>query len=520
MAQAVFLVGLYLFGLNFGWLFRKKMPLAFICISGFLWGTLAWVVILALQLILPFRYSPGITILVMALLFIFTGALNVIQGNMHLNKAEMGWLGGSVLLACAAAWAAVTFNFSAASRDSVEQIFLARTIAYEGFIPWVAKTLAPYGVYLPALQSASVWLGASYLHGLQPLIGLSFLLCFGYLSYHCLVGLVGRKGPLFWLVSLSTLALFSAYFVIFQAFYIHNSLPAAAYFFVAIVAMWLAVREKNQAWLVFAMLSLTGFSLARIESPLFVIALLAVALSLGWLSRRARLIAILPYLGFIVIWYIKILVNMGQGYITNDPGKMSMMIAALVIFGGLVAASGIDWLERFILPRLHIIMLAVLALGLALAIATQPGHMADSILATVQNFFQYGEWEATWLVLGGLFLFSFLQPALPGGRLFSFNIRAFFLLLFILVFNRDPYRISWGDSANRMLTHIAPVCFLYLSMKYANGYFSKVMEEIGLPQAEGQNNSTFLLKLYLNLPRIVMAVVGLVFVGVALLVFR
>jgi hypothetical protein len=511
MGQIFFLVGLYLFGVNFGLLFQKRLPLGFICASGFLWGALAWVLILTCQLILPLRYMPLATILLLDILFVATGVLNVRRGSYQINRAQIAWLAGCLLLSILAAWAAATFDFSYGDHDSVEQVFLARSIVLEGFIPWVAMKLTAWGIYLAAMHTFSAWLGKSYLSGLQPMFALSFMASFFYLSYRSLTGLIGRKITAISLALLTTTAFFSAYFVIFQAFYIHNNLIAAANFFIAVAACWLALREENKAWLVFAMLGLAGFSLARIESPLFAIAFLSILLSAGQFSRRVRLAAGLPYLGFMTLWYGKLILNMGQGSEIINPAMLGIMLAAMIVFAVLLIASLNPWMERFALPRLHIFMLAVLALGLALAISLQPAHMLESMQATLQNMYRYGNWEATWVVLLILLAFALIQPGLPRERIFLANIAGFFLLLFLLVFSRDPYWLSWGDSANRMITAIAPVAFLYLLLKYANGYFGGLVGNAG--QAKSLTVSDRLVQ------RVALAAVGIVIIVQAVLLF-
>ena len=43
MPQFFFLLGLYLAGLLFGLPFRGKLPLPFLCLTGFAWGAALWV---------------------------------------------------------------------------------------------------------------------------------------------------------------------------------------------------------------------------------------------------------------------------------------------------------------------------------------------------------------------------------------------------------------------------------------------------------------------------------------------
>ncbi len=64
MAQILFLMGLYGFGVFFGLLFKKQLPSAFLGVTGYLWGALIWVAGGVLLNVLTIPYSPvSITIL-------------------------------------------------------------------------------------------------------------------------------------------------------------------------------------------------------------------------------------------------------------------------------------------------------------------------------------------------------------------------------------------------------------------------------------------------------------------------
>jgi len=60
-------------------------------------------------------------------------------------------------------------------------------------------------------------------------------------------------------------------------------------------------------------------------------------------------------------------------------------------------------------------------------------------------------------------------PRFPQEDLFLYGVILFFALLLAIVYFRVPYHTGWGDSANRMFTHILPIVILYVQMKAAQG---------------------------------------------------
>jgi hypothetical protein len=267
--QVLFLLGLYTIGVLTGLLFKKHIPFIFIYLTGFLWGSLIWVIAGVSFLIVSIPYS-ALNMLLLAIAILITVAIiHIRRGTWRMTRSEILWLVGVMAAFVLVVSVAAQYNFSVASSDSVQQIMLGRNIANHGFTESATRELASWGVFLPILQSASVFLGDGYLYSAQPAFAFTLLLTFFYLSRRAARQSFSgaRVAPAFAL--LATLALASTYFIVFQAFYIHNSLIAATYLFVAIGSFWLALSERNNVWLVFAMLALTGFSISRTESPLF-----------------------------------------------------------------------------------------------------------------------------------------------------------------------------------------------------------------------------------------------------------
>jgi len=114
-------------------------------------------------------------------------------------------------------------------------------------------------------------------------------------------------------------------------------------------------------------------------------------------------------------------------------------------------------------------MLGLLLLVLVFMVFQKPEHMMDSITAIIKNMIESGRWGITWIIFILLLVFSLTQPRVPKEELFFYFISSFFSLLLAISYFRAPFRLGWGDSANRMLTHILPIIILYVLMKTTKG---------------------------------------------------
>jgi hypothetical protein len=469
MNQILFLFGLYSFGVFLGLLFKEKLPAALIGISGFLWGALLWVMGGMVLLTTTIPYTLFSMLAYFFLLGLVVGILHVRNKTWPLSRQELTSLLLFGIIFFLFLLLARSINFSTTSQDSIAQIATGRRLAYEGLSSWVVEELSLRGIFLSLLQSASVFLGEDYLYLLQPGFAFTFLLVFFYLTRRIISHLLSDQRLALVYALLASAAFFSTYFIVFQFFYVHNSLISAGYLFLAVASFWLGAQEENQCWMVPGMVALLGFSLARNEAPIFALIFLVLVISADRIPYQTRLRTILPYLSLVILWYVYLLARMGAGTKILNPEKTLFIIAALVACGALVLISKLEWVQRWLLPYLPQVMLGGLALMLAAMVIIKPGHMMISIWITMRNTLEVGGWGITWSLFGFLFVLSVAGPRVPWDKLFFYGIFSFLFLLMGIVFFRNPFRLGWGDSGNRMLTHILPIIVLYISMKAAQG---------------------------------------------------
>ncbi len=217
--------------------------------------------------------------------------------------------------------------------------------------------------------------------------------------------------------------------------------------------------------MIFGILALTGFSLARTEAPLFALPFLLLVISTGRISYRMRLMTLLPYLCCLIFWYLYLYWRMGEGTYILNPERTLLVVGSLIALGLLVLLSEVKWIKCYLLPYLPKMMLGSLALLLVLMVIQKPDHFRSSIYASIFNMLETGEWGLTWLAFSFLFFVSLTGSRVPGEEILSYGVPAFFALLLAIVYFRVPYKSGWGDSANRMFTHILPINVLYVVMK-------------------------------------------------------
>jgi hypothetical protein len=467
MNQVYFVVVLYLLGLLFGLQFRKHIPIPFICASSFFWGGLFYIFLAITFIIGNLHFSlAGMGGVAAASAAALTG-LAVRRKLFDLSRHEFIWCAASIIVFTLSALIASRYNYSQITTDSVEAILRGRALAYDGLSSYTIDGFTVRGAVLPIIQSAGVLLNEGYLAIYQPLLSLSFLVVFILLTFRA----IKFKNPWlkFALVTLSAFTLFSTNIVFFQIFYIHTNFFSAAFLFTGLVTFWLAIVEKSTSWLVFSALGLAGFSLGRVESPIFFVILTVLMLGLRQLSYRQRLAIFLPVCAGLIIWHIKIaqaIRTAGPG--DTNPDNIWVIIAVLTGLALLVIISKLAFIEKYILPALPVLAILCMAIIIPMSFFINYDLMQSSVTSIYINMTTSGEWNATWFALPGLFFLVIFQKKLQFDSLFTSSFMVFFLLLVDLAFFlSSPYRPSPYGSANRMLTHIIPLIVFYFLVRFS-----------------------------------------------------
>ena len=343
------------------------------------------------------------------------------------------------------------------SFDSVEQIAVGRALAQTGLGNDLGTLLASWGVLLPLVQGASVFLGVDMLTALQPLLWLAFCAILAAFAWQ----MGGPHPAVTILLPLSLIA--TSYFFVFQSAYVHNSLASATFLLLFIAATMLALEQQKNHWITLAFLSLFGFTLARTEAPLFAALAIVLVASLfdrgpHWLHFR-RLTVI--YVASATAWCIALIMMIGTGSDIMTPGRIVVLISAL-----LGAALVVSWPASLfgtgIRAWLPLIVVVASLLAVAGGYLWKPEHTMQNLRAVGGNLLLTGRWGATWWIMA--FAFPLLIALSPGrhGRMFAAFFVAFSSVVILMGLARIPYRTGWGDSANRLFTHLLPVLAVWM----------------------------------------------------------
>ena len=162
-----------------------------------------------------------------------------------------------------------TLNFSILSYDSYKLVEIGLDFGWVGGLSAsTASRLAAWGVFVPCIQAIGAIVGVDYLFGFQALLVLSFAATWFYFLW-VEYGKASNFGVKVAYVGLATLSLFTTYFFVFQAGYIHNSMIAAAYLFLLVAASKLEIEGGLPTPTVY--LIALCFSLCRAEGPVAVL---------------------------------------------------------------------------------------------------------------------------------------------------------------------------------------------------------------------------------------------------------
>ena len=466
----------YLLGLATGMLVCDRLPFVFHCFTAIFWGVLLWTVAWLTALYLPvgnLRWTAG---LIVAGVLLLLACRRVYRGvskprGVHVVLAVCV-LAGLILVA----WFAAYRRVAAGSFDSVALILLGRSMLENGLSPWVGARLGSRSAMIPMLHGAGVLDGGNCLYGLQPVLAVSLALTFCYMAWRVISRICSCRRTALFFSLLACGVLFSSRIMFFQSFYIHDNLAAGAFFFIAVVSLWLALAETNYAWLVPATWALVSCSLVRLEGALYV--LIPLALACKELPYGRRLTLTLPVLTVVVVWNVCLFQGVTGGAASFfSPGRLVALLGMMCAFGALVSLSFNRIVDRLAVRRLDVLMLVSLVIALVVILLLEPRHTTSSALAFLKNMVppwsvRESWWGLTWILMAVAYVLSLGKGGFPFERLLQSCTVAFFLLTLILCYGRPPYRVGWGDSANRMLTHIAPIALLYVFARHAS-FFKK-----------------------------------------------
>jgi hypothetical protein len=442
---------------------RRDIPIWHVAVTAFPIGSVVWALMVLASAILG---TSAMVWAVAGVYLLVTGAWACMSDTRYLmSREQVVWVGGIALFILLGSYSLTAMAVTLVSYDSIIQMMIGRTLVLDVWNLDVAPYLASWGAYLIAMQGSSVLIGVDYLSSFQGLLGLSLV---GILISSLLAAsleLRALPGTRMVTIGLGVALLISTYFVVFQAVYVHNNLPSAVLLLIATHALWQLAVNGQENWARLALLGLIGFTLCRTESPLFVAVLLCIALcdSDSGIARRAALSIVLPYTGFFAVWYTFLYITIGAGTDILSPGKVLVLAASILGTAGAVSLRDHHCLAPLI-RRLPLAIVLAATTWVMLALLTRFDHTSQSMGTVLHNLAGKGHWGATWWTIGIALAMTAVLPRFPGQRFIVYFSIAFVALVLGLG-SMLAYRLGWGDSANRMFTHLLPLLIFMLVLK-------------------------------------------------------
>lgn len=448
-------------------LFRRIDPW-FLGLSATFSGAVLWVTVAATLFALSSVVTGNTNLFSPATTLATCGAIIVVLwGRIILrvpSRKEWAAIAAAGLFAAVCAAASIGFDLSVYTFDSYDMYRLSYSMAeFPSLHGYVYGWLVSYPFLLPTLTFVSGSIGVEHAYFVPAFFSANFVGVFVYCSFRAARNSSSRSFAVVTALTVSW-ALFSTYFMVFNFFYMNSHMLAAAYIYLFAYAGWMALETREENYLRLAGLLLVGYVFARLEAPLIaaVFAFVLATLCTGRL-RGARWLT-LP-LVVALLWYLTLWQVVGEAASILSAPRFLQISGIMAVAAIAVAATEVRRLGPALRP-LPIIAGILSPAVVGVLFLVKPEHMRTSAGAMIDNFLETGLWTnfpTIILILGALLI---VTRNVRHEQLFLLIVIFYIGELLLFGFLRsNPYRLGFGDSANRMLLHIAPVVMLWIVLK-------------------------------------------------------
>jgi hypothetical protein len=469
----LFVAALHLLGSFSALCVLRGGHLVFCVSSGLLWGLAihSFLALAALLISYLAGYLPlyDATLMVPLVLLATAGATafylwRASRWRCSRRRAAAVQTAAVAILALATALA-LRWNLSALSVDSFAFIEIGLAFARISDAPHVGLGfLHSWPIFVVLLHATTGVAGVEYLYFLMPVVSLAFLATLAVAAVQAvlLLGRSPRVGAVATLLGMTWLL--TCYFVVFQIFYIHTNWMAAMYVLLFFFTAWMALQTEDRSWFALAAVAAFAFVLARVEAPLF------MALFLCFLATQpgGGKQGIWPVLAMAVpaiLWCLCVWAILGDAGGIVDRSRLLVMVGGLVTPIALAWCMRHGWFQRRA-SWLQLAGLATLAAIFVLMVLARPEHMLERSRVHLLNALVLGNWSTAWALVAGLALVAPLLGRMPHQRFVWFGVVGYLILVFDLTY-LGHWRPAWGDSGNRMLTHVLPTIAWAMMVKGA-----------------------------------------------------
>ena len=403
------------------------------------------------------------------------------RARMLLDRREVLVLGAVVGITVIVGFASHGLHLTKMSEDSIQMVVTSSAIA-QGVSFADLPTVLAFPLFISLAHTPAFTLtGDFHIEALTPALGVACLASFAMLVREVLRerGSTPRESAV--VLWISTLAAASGFLVIYQIFYVNGHLLFALFLAVFVVSAWLTAMRGDPQWAVLMVPALTSLAMLRLEGP--IVATLAVVpfVATEAIPFRVRLVVTSTF-GVFVLALFGTYFNVGRAGRILDDGIIATTLLATLGLLALLALS--RWRRARGLVRISPwVLLVVLAAAAAAVTALEPQHMGETASAMVENVIRSGQWGATLIGLLVLVVIAAFTLRIRFSALWFVPVLGFVPLIYAMAYFRKPYRVGWGDSANRMMTHILFLAVMFVALAAVQGAFAS--RESQEPQALG-----------------------------------
>ncbi|MFZ5945157.1 MAG: hypothetical protein ACOYVD_13725 [Bacillota bacterium] len=421
-------------------------------------------------------FNPETFYIIYGLILIILFVFNILRTSFALQEIWV-FFGFLVIMACS--------GFLA---DKLNVIIFGRDIFLSNYLGFEASPARGLPVFLHAFLDKRILLGREYWPFVWPTVSVSIALN---LLWLILMELrrQGIFGKVSWIIAFITVAvLFSTYLIIVASFYFNHHIIATAIILIFITLLWYYLNYKRDYSTYLAMFMLFIFTLTRVEGILVSSIVLGIFLNTSFFNlktmRRCLLIFVLPA----VIWQVYLIfkfLNENDSFLSATQ-QFSMLILVIIYFFVFYILTFTPKLS-VILNNLNLLVPAGIIITFVLLSILRPKHMFLSTFHVIQNMFSSGYWGFFWwfvLIIGlNLFIIK-INRGDKSQFLDACLLAAVTSFIFILVLGglRNPYRLQWGDSANRMLIHFTPMILFWIGAQL--GYYFQFSTSVNIAKQD------------------------------------
>ena len=488
-----FLISLLIVGMLFTYHFSGDLPYIFLSLAAPLIGILFY----AINIILLLLLRVPITLNTIWILLGVEGTallLNLIRFRKTILFSTKLVLSDIIVVISIVMIGLFFFknNYSYASYDSFYMIIMAQNILETGLSKFYFASPSGMGLFAPILQTIGLLFKFEYTWFIQPLISVlffSFFIFFGMkvaekykISPWAKVGII-----------LSTIAvLLSSNLILVFTTYIHSNFDSGIFLFISFMSLISYFENNKNGWLIFTTIFLIGFGLVRLENAIFACVMILLILADGKIEANKLISTFAPFLIFQSIWFLTIY-SLHTDSFTDQlrPNVILAVTAGYIAVLTLLCLNKNHNIKALITKYVYRFLPYILVVVFGVLLLVNWYLTTNNLIVFLENLFVYGNWWLFWAFISIISIFIFLySPKIDHERIYLYLIIIFFEQIFILGGLREPYHLSWTDSANRMVIHIVPILLIFLLQKifsWINKSDLKVISNSEVQQGEQSN---------------------------------